>query len=194
MSNNEQDREDLRIHQLLKILDHPPPELSLGEIKSAARGKRRSSFRRAAVIVLLLGAAGAASAIPGSPLRSWMSAARPPAATVVNQPATTGTLGVSVPAGERFVISFAAQQPQGEARVVLLSNDEVAVRTTDASVSFTLEEQGVIIGNAGSRASFEIEIPQNAPYVEVRLANRTVFVKEKSQLTGSQTISLAAPR
>ena len=64
--------DDGRIDELLRVLDHPVPAVTAQEIAGrAARGPSR--VRWAAAVLLTAGIAGAAFALPASPLRTWVA-------------------------------------------------------------------------------------------------------------------------
>lgn len=63
------------VQALLRALDHPVPKVTAEAIAARARApdRARPAWRWAAAVLLTLGVAGAAFALPGSPLRRWAS-------------------------------------------------------------------------------------------------------------------------
>ena len=75
----EAQREEAELNALFRVLDDPPPAVSAEALalravmdKAAARTRGSGWMRRAAAVLLVVGVAGAAYAIPGSPVRGWV--------------------------------------------------------------------------------------------------------------------------
>jgi hypothetical protein len=200
------EQDEAEVHALLRQLDHPPPEMNAEEIAARAAGRSAGWGRWAAGILLFLLGAGAAYAIPGSPLRGWIRGAvawletpsqvEPLPPTLDQEPEPTA--GIAAIPGSDFTIAFAAPEPGGSARVSLTDGEEVVVRAPRAAASFTSTAQGLMIANAGTGAAFEIAIPRSAPRVEIRMGDRRIFLKRaarvvtdaKEESPGHYTLSL----
>ncbi len=202
------EREENEIHALLGSLDHEPPPIHARAFTAAAAHAARSSRaawrRRAAGLLVALGAAGAAYALPGSPVPGWVdsvverlgsladsSARRPaapaPAATEPGlgpQEATTESRsGIAVDPGSSLLILFTRAQDEGQVEVVLSDGVLVQVLAPAAAASFTSDVNLLRIENAGTAAQFRIEIPRAAPRVEIRVAGKRIFLKEGPRIT-----------
>lgn len=203
-------REEQEVNEWLGKLDHPSPALSAAAVMApqSRAGPRASGSRKGRVwvrrvaAVLVLGAAGAAYALPGSPVRGWVdnvidqvssaisefsAAARgvDPAAVVessspesVPQPS-----GLGVPPGSSLIVVFETAQPERTVDVVMYDGDEVFASASGGTASFTSEDDRLLIGNAGSTAHYEIRIPRTAQLVEIRVGERSVFLKSGQTVT-----------
>jgi anti-sigma factor RsiW len=171
----ETEREEARMRELLGRLDGAPAAADPEAALARARGGRPEWLRRAAVVAFAVAAAGAAYALPGSPVRGWIArwtgGGEPPA---VKESAASG---VSVPAGERFTIRFEAAQARGAVTVTVTDRADVLVRALGGAPRFTSDPERLTVANAGSAADYEVELPRTAPQVEILVGERTVFRK-----------------
>lgn len=168
--------QDQETGALLSLLDHPVPRLSSKGVIQRARRRWRRPYIAAAGIALLV-VAGAASAMPGSPLRTWLAgflgaspetSALPPDAQLVSG-------GVSVvPTGE-FELVFEAVQEFGVMRISFTDEPELAVRSLGGEPGYSVEPDQVRIDNAGSTADYQILLPRSAGYVRIRVGDSVVF-------------------
>ena len=187
---------------LLRAADSPPPEVRLealalrGELAKAAVRPRGSSWlRRAATVLVAVGIAGAAYAIPGSPLRAWVHAIVSLGAKETASPppskGATGVSGIAQLPGERLVILF---QPggSGEARVQLSDDPNVEISVRPGAATFASKADYVLIGVRDSTAVFDLRIPLTAPWIEIRSGDERVFLKEGARVaTGGITATAA---
>jgi hypothetical protein len=207
--------EENEIHALLRALDGPEPRIDVESVVHRADapdshrhrgpaprpgrgrgGRHRSAIRWGAGILLAAIVAGAAYAVPGSPLPVWVHAvvqwigrSRPsPPGPAPARDRDPDVAGVTVVPGRELVILFTSPQSKGHARVSLTDEAEVAVRAASGAASFTSEVDRLVIGNAGSSAAFEILIPRAAPRIEIRVGGRRIFVKQ-----GDHVITAASP-
>jgi anti-sigma factor RsiW len=202
-------REEDRIFALLGALDRPIPMIDPGSLAADPRSGRVRWGRRAAVVLLALGAAGAAYAAPGSPLPGWVDRlarwiagpAPAPAAPVWTGPTEPVVAGISVSPGARLTIHFATEQRQGQVTVSLTDGSAVTVRAVNGSATFTTGDDRLDIGNRGSTADYEIELPSSAPWVELRVGDRGLWLKRGQRVVtdavagsgGHWVLSLLAP-
>src|SRR5258705_1707438 len=191
----EAEREENEVDALLRAVAVPPPAIrveALGlraELSGAEVRTRRPAWRRrAAGFLLAAGIAGAAYAVPGSPVRGWVHAitqklggrpesSSPGGAHAPGRP-TTGVSGIAVLPGQRLVILFTRPQAEGVARVSLIDGTEVQVQAPAGAASFTTKAEYILIGVRDASAAFEIRIPRSAPSVEIRVGDDRVFLKE----------------
>lgn len=175
------DGEETRLFALLRAVDHPPPRITSAEIMRRARG-RNPMWMRAAGILVVLGLAGVAYAAPGSPLRDFVAGMfSPPGEAPATSPAARAparAAGIAVPPTSRFTIVIDGEPVNGIARVSVDDGSEVVVRTVDGSAVFTAGIDRVLIGDIDASTTLDIVIPRAAPWVEVRLRDRRVFLKE----------------
>ncbi len=179
-------QEEQEIGALLSLVDHPVPKVGVEEvIRRATRLGRRTYIAAAAGIVLFVLAA-AASATPGSPLRSWLvgllGEAREAPAQDGQGPSTGAPGGISViPAGE-FELVFEAVQEVGVLRISLTDENELAIRSIGGGPGYSIAPEHVRVENAGSTADYEITIPRSAEHVRIRVADAVVLVKRGASI------------
>lgn len=150
-----------------------------------ARGVAPALARWAAGILLALAAVGVAYAAPGSPLPRWMSRvtgwidspAPRPAREVRTTPTGPGSAGIAVAPGERFVIHFATTQVQGAVAVSLTDGPEITARALNETAVFTTDIDRLTIENGGSTADYELGVPRDARWVEIRVGQRRLLLK-----------------
>ncbi len=193
--------EDERVARLLATLDHAPPAIDAAHVIARARlqdptapGSRPASprtwLRRAALIALTAGAAGAAWALPGSPVHGWMdrllgTGADAPVQRVPGEPqAEAAGGGVAIAPGLALTIQFTRAHRAARLHVSLIDGAEVEVEAIGGGVLFTddPDDQRLVIDNAASDASFDVRIPRAAARVEIRVGEHTLFLKEGRRL------------
>ncbi len=203
------ERDEGEIFGLLRQVDHPLPRVHAEALAARARNIGLVWGRWAAGILLVLGAAGAAYAVPGSPIRQWMRSAAAwiaredrvsPAPRQASVP-TASAAGIAAVPGRNYVIAFLSAEPGGQARVSLTDGAEVTVRAPSGAARFTSAADRLLIDNQGSGATFEIEIPRTAPRVEIRVAGKRIFLKQgeriaaphSAEVRGEYLIGLSPP-
>ena len=202
----EAEKETAEVQALLRSVDTAPPEVRIealalrGELAKAAVRPRGSPWlRRAASVLVAVGIAGAAYAIPGSPLRAWVHAivtlgAKETADRGGSVPPKggTGVSGIAQLPGEHLVILF-QRRGSGEARVQLSDDPNVEISVAPGAATFASKADYVLIGVRDSTAAFDVRIPLTAPWVEIRSGEDRVFLKEGARVT-SGGIAVAAAR
>jgi hypothetical protein len=148
--------------------------------------------------VLGAGIAAAAYALPGSPLPSlmqklwgWIS---PSPSIPAVEPANTAdglSAGFAFPAGANAVIAFESREPGAVVLVTLVGGDSVRVRIDPAIASFaSISDSHLSVLNTRARSGastspqsgrYEVEIPLNAPMVEVRVAGARLLLLERGR-------------
>ena len=208
----EAERDEKRIFELLRRVDHAAPSVDAEIVAdrahdrmkidagnranyypadrtrdraAASRSRVVARVRWATGILLALAAVGVAYATPGSPLPAWASrvawwiesrAARP-ARVVQPTPAEPGSAGIAVAPSERFVIHFATTQAEGAVAVSLTDGPEITARALNGTATFTSDIDRLTIENGGSTADFQIDVPHDARWVEIRVGLRRLLLK-----------------
>jgi hypothetical protein len=203
------EREESWVLDKLRRLDHPPPRVGAAAVMTGRRRHPVTWSRWAAGVVLALSLAGAAYALPGSPLRrlvhriaALFGEAPRTGTPTPRAPTDTAPRGIGVTPGDRLTIVFSTEQPGGVAVVSLTDRADVEVRAIGGAATFTSDVNRLSIDNAGSSARFQIEIPRRAPFVEIRVGRHRVFAKEGSRVVtsaprdsdGRHLVPLAPPR
>jgi len=183
-------RDKAEIETLLRLVDHPAPRLDAERVTARATWQRRLPWRRlAAGIVVSLGVAGAAAALPGSPFRRWVVdvanrivGSVAPAPAVVTppspDPAAPNMAGVSlIPDGDIAII-FTSSQKTGMARVAFSFGPELTIQAPPGAARFASEEGRLVVDNAGSSASFDIQLPRSAQRVDILVGGERRFLKD----------------
>lgn len=182
----EAEREEAWISQHLRRLDHGQPQVSVESVL-AHRAWLPRWGRWAASIILTLAAAGAAYAVPGSPLPGLLDRiiqlAHRGAST---EPHRQGGLdlrsGIAVEAGDRLTIAFQAGRGRDTVIVSLANRADVAVRARGGNIAFSSDPERLSIRNQGASARFEIAIPRAARSVEIRSGDRRIWSKQGARI------------
>ena len=200
------------VRTLLRALDHPVPKVTAEAIAARARasGRATPAWRWAATVLLTLGVAGAAFALPGSPLRRWASAlgavvtgqsrpgAGPGDAPQAPSP-DSGRAGIAVEPGRSLLIVFDRPASSAMVLVSLADGAEVIVRAPAGSATFTTEAGRLVVEgrNASPRRAapdtFSIDIPRESHRVEIRAGPARVFLKERDHITSVHPPDTAGP-
>jgi len=180
------ERHAAEIRSLLTQADHEPPKIDARRLAARARARGGGWQKWAAGILLVIGSAGILYAAPGSPLRGWLAAAarwigheevKAPSEESPSSPSPRSVAGIAVIPGESLVILFEESQPEGRARITLSPGTEVVVRAPAGSATFTSQASRLVIGNEGAASTYDIEIPLQAPRVEVLVKGERIFLK-----------------
>jgi hypothetical protein len=182
-------RGEARIFALFEELDHEPPGVvraTHGARSERLRPKPGPAWHRiAAAVALVVVAGGALYALPGSPLREWVSELRspapkePPSASSLDPGSEAGEpiSGLAVRPSGPYEIVFVARQDSGRLRVAIVRSSELEIRVSGAPVGLESAPDRLIVSNAGSRSSYEIRLPSAGPPVAIRLEGVTVLRK-----------------
>ena len=177
------------IFALLGTIDHPRRPADVRRVHEDARRRRWTLPQRwAAGFIMAVGLAGAAYAVPSSPLRRWIEGLlRPsPAAHVARAtpqaPAAPDLAGVSIAPGSSALVVFLATQSAGEARVVLADIVDIEVRGPAGGARFAAGEGRLTIDNTGAAMNYDIRIPRAAARVEIQVAGVRVWLKNGRQV------------
>lgn len=188
------EHEEAEVEALLQHLDHPPPRVDARMIARRARQERHTWGRWAAGIALALGVAGVSYAFPGSPFPEWIrgvadrfasASPRSPSSPPPGEPNDSSVGGIAVDPGRQLLIFFTVAQPDAQARISLTDRADVVVRAPTASATYTSDIDRLVIANAHSRGTFEIEIPRSASRVEIRVAGGRIFLKDGPRVTAA---------
>lgn len=177
------------VRELLTRLDPPasgsrPPLLVAG---GAAHPIGFKPVQLAAALLLVFGLAGIALALPGSPVRDWIDriTERPPVAVpestetpVEVPPAAVAVSGISVLPGRVMILDLKGAGDGAEAVLTLSDDPELIVRAASGAATFASAPGRITITLREPAARIDIRIPGSAPRVEVRCADRRLFLKE----------------
>jgi anti-sigma factor RsiW len=186
-------REESRVHELLHDLDTPPPDVFADAIARQAeavapvvRARLTAWLRRAAAVAVVIGLAGAAYAIPGSPVRGWIHDIT---SKLTGRPVTpapshrgTGVSGVAVAPGDRLTILFEPGAKGAELRIALTDGADAQVHGPPGAAAYTSSAGYLLIRGRDSSAVFDVLIPRSAPWVEIRVLDERVFLKEGARV------------
>ena len=174
----------------LRGLDHPVPRVNPRTLLPARRSAARGYQRLAAGIVLAVAAAGAAYALPGSPLPGVVhrivelvrgTPGHQAPTGITPQPEAGFQAGIAVNPGDRLTILFPAQSG-GWAVVSLADGGDVMVRALDGA-TFTSDVDRLLIEHrAVLEPRYEIQIPRAAPLVEIQVGGRRVLLQQRGRI------------
>jgi anti-sigma factor RsiW len=183
----EAEREEAETQALLHSLDHPLPEADVEEIVDRARVRESAAWGRwAAGFLIAAGIAGTAYAIPGSPLKAWVRTVAgwagdrldsSPTRSAPAPPLEPRVGGIAVAPGRALLVQFTSTQSEGNVLVTLTDGTEVIVRGPMGAATFTSAADRLLIDNPGSSATFEIQIPRSAAWVEIRVGAERALLK-----------------
>jgi hypothetical protein len=90
--------------------------------------------------------------------------------------------GIAVTAGDRLEILFSTSHTGGLATISLTDDTDVEVRTVRGQASFTSDLDRLRVDSRGDSTRFQVLIPRRAPWVEVQVGGRQVFLKESGRV------------
>ncbi|MEO8880410.1 MAG: hypothetical protein ABI446_08420 [Gemmatimonadaceae bacterium] len=200
MSESQDHFEDDALSRMLASIDHPIPPLEVGSVMRRARGRsgRRSALLAAAAVIMV--ASVATATVPGSfgrrYLERWISGRVAPHAPATSAQtrgegaSDAGARGIAFAPGAQVDIDFKAEQASGALQVRWADVATVMLAQTGSQgeAHYALTPGGVIVDNAGSRASYSLVLPRTLARARVRVAGKVVLSKE------GQAISCAGVR
>jgi len=157
---------------VLPSIDHPIPRIPV---------PRHRPLRWAAAIAFFLLAAGTVYAIPGSPVRRWVDQLVGRSART-EAPRSPDVAGVALPPGQHFSVAFAAPRAPGVLTVTVTDGPTINARRRGGAATFTAEIDRLRIETGSAPTDFEITIPRDAPWVEVVVGGRRIFLKDGSRV------------
>jgi hypothetical protein len=183
-----------RLYASLAVLDVPAPTVSFASVAARASQTRVPWRRIAAAVIVTLSLSGVAIASVRGPLALWVAAAArlfsteraparrsPPTPSAPVSPA--GIAGVAMRPGRSISVSFAHNQAGGDLRIVLVDDSVLQLTAPTGAATFTSSSGALLVNNAGSSASFDVRIPRGAARVEIRIADRVVYLKVGSHVS-----------
>ena len=184
--------DETKVFDLLKVLDHAPRPVDVHALMApSAVAYRVPQMRWAAALFLAVGLAGVAFAMPGSPLRQWLSdvgarvsrqAPGRPLLAPKAAPVAADTMGVAVVPGGLLLVEFVSPQAEGSVRVRLTDDAVVELHTLRGVASFESSEGRLLVQNPGALASYDLLVPRSARRVEVRLGAERLFLKDGARI------------
>lgn len=205
-------REEDEVYALLRHIDHPVPRVEIRALTRRPSVRDLNAYRWVAGVVLALGLGGLAYAIPGSPLPAvvnaiveWVSRRPNPSVPDVERTAPplpeTGIGGIAVVPGTVLVVSFTTPHAHTQIEVSLTDGDRVEVQGPSGAATFHSEVDRLTVDNPSSSASFTIQVPRNAPRIEIRVAGKRIFLKDgmhieapaSTLVSGAYRLPLAPP-
>lgn len=158
----------------------PPPRRA--PVPRSRRGWPRRTLTEAAVLVLVLGGV-AVAAIPGSPVREWISRSLAGIGRSGEQASEMAAdrespgVSVSIVAG-RVLVLLTEPAPETRVRVRLVDGDRAGVR---ADARFRTGPGTIEVVGAGP-GDVRIDLPRAADSATIRVDGRTVLIKEGADL------------
>jgi hypothetical protein len=143
---------------------------------------------RAAAAVTLLVLAGAAAALPGSPLRRWAEERlrdQAPPAPVTVQPTTPsdGFGGVALPAHLPLMIVLPVSVESGAIVLAVATENITQVLSSDPATGFSVGPGVLTLATRADSLQIEITAPSTMPRLVVRVGNRVVLDRDQPYAT-----------
>lgn len=200
MSESQDYFDDDALSRMLASIDHPIPPLEVGSVMRRARVRsgRRSALLAAAAVLMV--ASVATATVPGSfarrYLQRWIDRRVAPRSPPTSGQARgdgasdAGSRGIAFAPGSQVDIDFKAEQTSGALQVRWADVATVMLTQTgsESDAHYALTPDGVIVDNAGSRASYSLVLPRTLAQARVRVAGKVMLSKE------GQTVSCAGVR
>lgn len=188
MTPEPEDRLDDEIAEALRDLDHPVPFVDVDALmRRAERGGRTAWTWIAAAAAVALVVTGAV-AWPGSPIRGWLAAHQPGAASAPGPDGRhppSDSSGLAVVPNADFDVEFTTRQTAGGVRIQLTNGDAVQVRTQGPPVPYELEPARAVVRNAGSNAIHVVALPTTPHRLRVVVAGTVVLTTERGVVSSS---------
>jgi hypothetical protein len=189
------EQEDTWLSERLGLLDHAIPPVSLGVVVARARGQRPAWKRVAAGILLAVATAGVAYAVPGSPVPRWIvrivRVVRPEPRVDRNalplEVRPTSQAGIAVAPGKRFVIELSGDNTLDSAFISLTDAAELRVQARGGTTSFASDVGRLGVIHTGGPGNLAIEVPRTAPWVELRVGARRLWLKDRAAIRSDLT-------
>lgn len=173
------------LDDLLSPLDHPVPHVDVEALVRSARRTGHGTRRAAAIVVAAFAlGAGVAFALPGSPVRAWISRLREGG---VDATVPADRAGIAVAPGRDLVVQFEGAPPGAYARVAITEGPMVEVRGPAGSTRFVSEPTRLVV-EVGTPDTIDVALPRDARFVRLEVGDRTLL-----SMAGS-TVTAAGPR
>jgi hypothetical protein len=173
--------EEDRIFELLSQVDHPIAALDPRSLLAERQTSGGAWGRRAAAVIVGAAIAGAAYALPGSPLPAALDrllgsggGSRDSLPATRTERDSARPAGIAVAAEEGLVIRLVAAGEDAVAIIELTEAEEVVVRAVEGSATFT-SDPGRLTVRSSAPVRLEIHIPRSATSVEVLAGSTPVF-------------------
>lgn len=173
--------EEAWVRARLAVLPEPRPLASPAGLRARASSLRR--WRWAATILLSCAAAGAAYAMPGSPLPGWVERIAewisPPGRSPAPEPpaaAPAAPSGIVLPVEPSLTIRLHGGAAGSEARVVVVDSGGITVRVRSGQAAFTTSAGLLVVNASGAGTGIEVELPRGAPMVRIEAAGQRLLL------------------
>jgi len=114
---------------------------------------------------------------------------RAPGSTAMPAPAPAPEAdgaGIAVDPGARFMIEIIKNGDRAAGGTVVIrwtGDDQVAVRSSLAGLSFTSSTERLIVAVERDSVTLEIAVPRSAPRVEIRAGERTLWLGQEGRVS-----------
>ncbi len=184
---------DREVAGLLRSVDHPAPRFRGAAFLDELQWRRRRIASIAAGLALCV--AGAAAALPNSPLHhvllralSRTEATRTPNAKPVSNPVPPKAgAGVAFIPGSSLDALFRDPRPGSHLRIFLVDGPRVSA-TADGDAAFAIHQSRLEVTDRGVAMNFTLEIPRTVSEVRVRAGNEMLFEKRAGTVSGSRSM------
>lgn len=195
MSESQDYFDDDALSRMLASIDHPIPPLEVESVmrRARVRSARRSALLAAAAVILV--ASVATATVPGSFARRyverWLDRRVAPHSPPTSAQARgdgasdAGSRGIAFAPGPQVDIDFREEQLSGALEVRWADVATVMLTQTgsQSDAHYALTPDGVIVDNAGSRASYSLVLPRTLVRARVRVAGKVMLSKEGETLS-----------
>ena len=188
--------DDREVAALLSGLDHPAPRVGSAAFLDDQHRRRRRIGSIAAGLALC--AAGAAAALPNSPLHQvFLRALSKPrtASTSATVPVrgsggAGAMVGIGFVPGRSLAIRFENPHAGGHLRIRLVDGSRVSA-TADGNASFSVHQSQLEVTDRGVPMTFTLEIPRSVSEVTIRAGDEILFEKRAGAVSSSRSMDSA---
>jgi hypothetical protein len=181
--------DDREVSELLLDVDHAAPRIRGATFLVDLQRRRRRIASIAAGLALF--AAGAAAALPNSPLHrvlvralSTNDSGSDTSAPVIHPAPRVASAGVAFIPGSSLDVRFRDPHPGGHLRVLLVDGPHMSAAAT-GDAAFSIHQSLLEVTDRGVAMTFTLEIPRGVPSVTIRTGDEIIFEKRAGAISGS---------
>jgi hypothetical protein len=186
------------VAELLRRLDHRAPVVRVDDVIARAGSGRRWRAARPIAAAAALCVAGAAAALPGSPLHraivralgiaapstATVSFPLPPAPATAQAAGAPDGAGVTVAPVRELAVRFVGLRREARLRIVFTAGAEASIIPRGGDAAFSVAPGGIVV-SAGTASDYVLTVPSALPELRVRLDDVVLFRRMAGRVESS---------